>query len=157
MSRQCRHMTPSSVVLFTSLLLLQGCKEIECGAYRSLVDDSGPRTELTQWADQAVFSRQFLESDFQLGGMSGPGPGPGNLKPELALTLLPDYLKGYNVRLIGPDRKRPSMVLIGESNYQGILISRGAFDSELAKTRIKQDELELSIDRVGLICLMPFE
>lgn len=145
------------LVLVFIFLIVSGCKEIECGEYRAYLDDSKARERLVEWADDAVFSRAFSEDDFARGGMNGPGPGPGNLRNEVASTLLPSELSNQNIRFIGQSGLNPDMVLIGRKKYQGILISRGDFDSSLARTRLTKDRLEGSVGRVGLLCLIPFE
>lgn len=145
------------VATLFALLGLQGCKRLDCGDYWRFIEEPEASARLERWADEAIFSRSFGDTEFQRRDTGGPGPGPGNLKPDVAETLLPDYLKGYNVRLIGPDSARPSMVLIGARKYQGIMISRGELDTDLAGTRLAKEQLEGSKGRIGLLCLMPFE
>lgn len=147
----------SMLALFFIALGMSGCKGMECGEYNVYLSDAKAREKLVEWADTAIFSKTFSADDFARGGMNGPGPGPGNLRNEIAGALLLSELSNQNIRFMGRDGFNPDMILVGKRKYQGILISRSDFDSDLAKIRLTKDRLEGSVGRVGLLCLIPFE
>ncbi|MEZ5464663.1 MAG: hypothetical protein R3F22_05425 [Lysobacteraceae bacterium] len=138
-------------------LTLYGCKEIDCGRYRHFLKNADDRVSLQQWADSEIFTRSFTSSELRTNCLRGPLPSPGCLKRDLAQSLLPDGLKHHYVRLIGMNADRPDMILIGLRKFQGLLVSRGSFDSALAQTRFTKDRLEGVEGRVGLLCLIPFD
>lgn len=135
-----------------SMSFLSGCKAIECGEYRDLIHDTKKREELVRWADTEIFSRKFESNDFRVAGMIGPGRDGANFSLERAEIKIPQWLEGYVIRAVGPDKFQPNVLFVGRRRYQGLIITQNELDKSIKGTSIDITKLEEWSGRVGLIC-----
>jgi hypothetical protein len=123
-----------------------------CDDDRSLLRDEAKRIELLQWADAEIFSRKFSQADFRVAGMIGPGRYGANFSTERSGIRVPEWLSDYVIRAVGPDRFHPNVLFVGKFRYQGIIITRGEFESSLAGTPVEVARLDEWSGRLGLMC-----
>ncbi|MBA8882317.1 hypothetical protein [Dokdonella fugitiva] len=104
------------------------------------------------WADAQIFSRTFKSSDFDPYAPAGPGRGGGNLDVEKIGLQMPELIKGYVVRSIGPDKFHPDVILVGHRGSQGILVARGELMESLRGTTVDVSRLEERHRRLAMLC-----
>ena len=136
---------------------LQGCfSDSECELMSEVKENPQLRLKLLEWADSRIFSRSFKEKNLNRPGI-GPQPSPGDIKSSLSENLVPKFLEGYKIRLIGKSVSEFNMIFLKTSKFHGLLISRADFESDLSNTSVKMAQLKSRDDRVGLLCIRAFE
>jgi hypothetical protein len=136
-------------------VFLIGCQSYDCNRLKALVQNDGNSKQLSDWADNAIFSRTFSKQDIAaFDGIAGPGAfairnGAIDAPPSVISSGGHGTL---NVRLLGPDITRPDGVFLGERSFLGILISRNDMAELLKKARMSADAAEFTNGRISVIC-----
>ncbi|HEY6939915.1 MAG TPA: hypothetical protein VI238_00460 [Dokdonella sp.] len=142
-------------LLMITAAMLSSCVDwtsIQCDEYKNVLRDDARSAQLLAWADAQIFSRTFKSSDFDPYAPAGPGRGGGNLDVEKIGLQMPELIKGYVVRSIGPDKFHPDVVLIGHRGSQGILMARGELMESLRGTTVDVSRLEERHRRLAMLC-----
>lgn len=115
------------------------------------VDDDEWRMKITKWADEEVLLRRFSPNHFMIGRLSGPGLRTDTLDPIKAGIDVPEWLDGYEIRLIGGHTESATLIYLGAGRYRGLLIGKEDMDTY---SRNKQFDFgKVKHDgRVGVVC-----
>lgn len=144
--RQC----PSCVLAACLLVLLGGCKAVDCGEYYPYSVSPGHRAEVVSWVDTHLMAQPLDPRVLWLGQM--PGPGKRAVSLQTLGVMLPAGLEGAEVRILGPDPTRPAAVFIGRRRYQGVLIARESMPAALPALNLTPDVLDAMNGRVAVMC-----
>lgn len=125
-----------------------------CERYERYLKDEKSHARLLDWADKAIFSREFHRSQVWVGNAVGPGR-LGAYRPDNANLALPEAFDGAEVRPLGKNLEHPVGIFVGHSSYCGLMIARGDLDQMLADAGLALRESDQRLDRVALICAPP--
>lgn len=131
---------------------LTGCGSIECGEYRAMASDPLALAEVVRWADGNLFAREFSDSEFMLGRLSGPGRYGHSIDPNSSSLVVPDWLKQYEIRFLGATKFHPSAVFIGRRRYQGLIVFRDESKAVVNDALTSASALESRNGRIAVMC-----
>lgn len=142
-----------NVLLFVfSIFFLSSCKRIECGKYDRFISDGRDREKLLSWVDANIFDRTFRDDELRGGELIGPGRRFKSIFMERSNIVVPGWLSGYEVRILGPDQYKPDAVFIGARSFKGLVVTRGELLSSLQGTDVKPEWLDRIEKRVATMC-----
>ncbi len=145
----------SALLILIGFLAVGGVMKMidnpSCHEIYSRAQDRNFRVAVLEWADGNVMEKVFLPSDYTVGHYSGPVVRAATLNVSRARVQIPEWLSGYEIRIVGNRKKPAELIYIGMGRYRGLFVGKSDLSHYSGEPGFKLDNMKHD-GRIGVVC-----